>query len=201
MFTAIFSPWQSFSTGFGKLHFWLTPLEAATIAWWSQSVAHGARGQTWQARGNFAWWRAWWWARCTPGQRFPWTAPVSGTEPFVSLLSTGWIQILPDVAGVHTRTLSAATGWSERFLHQKAAMWLLDSRARCQQMKSCLTTALGPGAFLLRFAGRISGFGRARLKFAGAAFRRRFKAKLANKKPLVDKRALQVNNWLSSLNP
>lgn len=38
-------------------------------------------------------------------------------------------------------------------------------------------------------------------KFAGAAFRRRFKAKLANKKPLVDKRALQVNNWLSSLNP
>lgn len=82
-------------------------------------------------------------------------------------------------------------------LHQKVALGPAHSPRRTSRSAA----ALSPGAALLRVAGRTSGFGRARLKFAGAAFRGGSKAKLANKKPLVDKRALRVNNWLSSLNP
>lgn len=56
------------------------------------------------------------------------------------------------------------------FLRQKVAMEPSGGRARSPRRKSRAAAALGPGAFLLRLAGRIAGFGRARLKFAGAAF-------------------------------
>lgn len=115
MFTAVFSPQQSFSAGFGKLHFWSRLLEAAMTAWWSQSAAHVPWGQIWSASRNFAWWRTCWQAHCTSGERSPGTAPVSGTEPFVLLLSMGWIQIPPRVAGVRVRTSSVRTGWFERY--------------------------------------------------------------------------------------
>lgn len=49
------------------------------------------------------------------GERSPGTAPVSGTNPFVSLPSTGRIRIPPDVTGVCAWTSSAGTGWFECF--------------------------------------------------------------------------------------
>lgn len=116
MLMRVFPPWQSFLAGFGKLHFWSPLLKAATSAWWCQkSAARVPRGQIWRASGNFAWWGACWRARCISGERSAGTAPVSGTEPFVSLLSMDRIQIPPNVAGVHVWTSSVGMGWFECF--------------------------------------------------------------------------------------
>lgn len=56
------------------------------------------------------------------------------------------------------------------FLHQKVALGPLGSWAHSPQRKRRCAASLSSGALMLRFAGRISGFGRVRLKFAGAAF-------------------------------
>lgn len=63
-------------------------------------------------------------------------------------------------------------GWAglNVFLHQKVTMGHSGGCACHSWWKSRSATVLSPGAFPLLFAGRISGFGRARLKFAGAAF-------------------------------
>lgn len=81
MLMAVFSPWQSFSAGFGKLHFWSPLLEAATTAWWSQSAACGPRGQIWRASQNFAWWGACWRARCTSRRALSWDSPCERHQP------------------------------------------------------------------------------------------------------------------------
>lgn len=78
----------------------------------------------------------------------------------------------PASTGVCTQTWGCRLVGVRVFLQWKAAVG-----SKAAELSCCLLPARTPN------------FGRACLKLAGAAFWRRSKAKLANKKPLVDKRA------------
>lgn len=158
------------------------------------------RGQIWGANRNFAWWGACWWACCTSGS--PRTAPVSGTGPFVSLLSTGRIQIPPAIVGVCVWTSSAET----------RLVWALSSIRRWPwgPWAAGLTVRKGRDAVLHRSAlvllcsalpAEYLALGEFALNLPVPLSEAALKLNWLTKKPLVDKRALQVNNWLSSLNP
>lgn len=181
-------PWQSFSAGAGNLHFCSPLLKAVTRAWWWKNAAHVRRGQIWTASGNFTWWGARWGACCTSGECSPGQPLCAALSP----LSRCWAG-----AGSISRTCAwvqpAARGCSpvRRWpCGPGAARGGIAAPAR--PPASALSCSVLPAEDPAR---------QSSLKFAGAAFRACFKAKLANKKPLVDKRALRVNNWLSSLNP
>lgn len=115
MLTAVFSPWQSFSAGFGKLHFWPPLLEAAMTAWWSQVLHVGPGPKFGELAGILLDEEPADKLAVPQGECSPGTSPVRGTNPFVLLRSTGRIRIPPNVTGVCAWTLSAGTGWFERF--------------------------------------------------------------------------------------
>lgn len=98
-------------------------------------------------------------------ERSPGTVPTSSTQLFVWLLSPGWIQIPPQAW-----TPLARMCWFEPFPHHKVGTGPLGSRARGLWRKSCSVMVLSPSTFLFRFASRISGFGRSRLKFGTGRF-------------------------------